>query len=211
MLDFCGWSNAPPLTNRKQVLWTRNSGETLSDNSGPEKDHTTDSEEGWYVYVPLDAQPDGVAILQSELLGPIQPQYCFGFFYHIFTAEWEVAPKLTVLYQSVQLGSPILLGNISSSFRDRWQQFNVTVTGLPMGRFQLKTFEGQSSEADVAIDDITLKPGACGTTQPTVVVPTLPTTPEPFYESEWDCNFEWPCKWHLDENGWTITNWNQSE
>ena len=57
-------------------------------------------------------------------------------------------------------------------------------------RFQLRTLLGQTSKADVAIDDITIKPGACGQTVSTV---QPSTTPEPASEKQWDCDFEKTC------------------
>ena len=193
------------------MLWTRNSGQTDSDDSGPERDHTTETEDGWYVYVPLDAQSDGVAILQSEPLGPYPTEYCFGFYYHIYD-DWNTAPKLTVQFNSPSLTSGSkFLGNISSSDLDDWKQFNVTVKGLPQGRFVLETYEGHTSKADVAVDDIYIKPGACGHTTQTTTTAS-PTTPEPAAYKIYDCDFDHGnCKWHIGTKGWTITSWATSK
>ena len=149
------------------MLWTRNSGQTLSDDSGPIRDHTTGREDGWYVFVPLDAQSDGVAILQSELLGPFTTPHCFGFYYHIYDEdndEDDIIPKLSVQYvETSKHGKPVtIMSNISSSDLDKWQQFSITVNNFAQGLFQLVTVEGRTSEADVAIDDISIKQGACG-------------------------------------------------
>ena len=170
-------------------MWLRNSGETESDGSGPERDHTTDSENGWYLYVPEDAQSNGVAVLQSELLGPYSSQMCFSFYYHIMSETYRTAPKLTVQYVSPQItGGVKFLGNVSSKYLNRWLNFNVTLPNLPLGRFQLKTIKGQLSEADVAIDDITIKYGSCA--QPVTTAPPTQTTMEPVSAMQWDCNFE---------------------
>lgn len=205
--DFCGWSNVPPITNKKQVLWTRNSGETDSDDSGPERDHTTNSDQGWYVYVPLDAQSDGVAVLRSEPLGPLTTA-CFGFYYHIYD-DWDVAPKLSVLYQPNTGAQATVLGTLHSSDLDQWRLFNVTVNNLPAGRFQLQTFLGQSSAADVAVDDISIRPGACSNLRPTTTTP-LPVTAEPQSAKQWDCTWESPCNWMVG-NGWSKSSWTMSK
>ena len=208
--DFCGWSNAPPAKNTKQVLWTRNTGETESENSGPERDHTTETEDGWYIYVPEDAQSDGVAVLQSELLGPYTGQVCFSFYYNIQSETRAVSPKLTVLYVSPEFSQTLLNKSISSHTNSVWNIYNVSLINLPQGRFQLKTILGQVSKADVAIDDISIKPGLCGqsVSTPTPIV----STPEPVSATQWDCNFETTsCKWKVNGTGWVKASWNNSK
>ena len=212
MLDFCGYSNAPPTNNTKSVLWLRNTGLTDSDSSGPDRDHTTDTDDGWYVYVPLDAQSSGVAILQSELLGPFDGTICFSFYYHILSETFSMTTKLLVQYMSPYVPIPFLVANLSSSHMDRWIMYNKTFTNLPQGRFQFKTFQGQTSRADVALDDISVKVGSCGQSSTTTQNP-LSTTPEPKNQMQWDCNFEsTPCKWKVTSGtGLTVSSWATSK
>ena len=209
MLDFCGWRNVWLSNKNKQILWTRNSGVTESDNSGPLEDHTTKTDEGWYVYVPEDAQSDGVAVLQSEPLGPYTGQICFSFYYHIKSENQLTSPKLTVTYTSPQLIREKF--NISSHVYDSWNSFNVTLgPNVPRGSFRLTTIVGQRSRADVAVDDISIKAGPCG--QSTSVGPPTMPTPEPVSAKQWDCNFENPsCKWSNNGTGWKKTTWANSK
>ena len=89
-------------------------------------------------------------------------------------------------------------------------QADSSMPSIPQGRFQLLTIKGDESDADVAIDDITIKQGACGTAVSTTVRPAVPTTPEPQSERQWDCNFETErCYWVVDGTGWTKSAWSK--
>lgn len=207
---MCGWFNAQPPTNQTQVLWLRNSGMSTSGYSSPKVDHTTGTTDGWYVFVPIDAQSDGVAVLQSELLGPSDTTVCFGFWYHIlddYRQTLNKALKLRVVYLNAADNTVTELKNISTTTQEEWQPFNVSLPKLPTGRFQLRTFEGQVSRADVAIDDIFLKSGSCDAVTSTTQSPPTTTTPEPKSEKEWDCDFEAnPSQWEAS-GGWRKTYW----
>ena len=216
-LDFCGRTNAPPPLNGKQVLWLRNSGQSDPGMSGPVRDHTSDSPNGWYIYVPIDAQDEGTALLQSETLRPYNTPMCLGFYYHIHTQSQSIGSdlKLLVAYSSPFASRILYLANLTSSSLNKWEQFALTISNLPAGRFMLITPMGSIAKAVVAVDDITLKPGPCGQTLTTVsMTPKTPTTPEPQSESQWDCNFETErCNWVLDGNppGWDKSSWLMSK
>jgi hypothetical protein len=207
ILDFCGWTNVPPKTNRNGVLWTRNSGKTESDNSGLLSDHTTGTADGWYVYVPLDSQSNGVAILQSELLS-YGPTVCLRFFYHMLVENNIFAPKLKVMYSAPGVPTPVVVTIIVDHRFNRWSNFNKTLTNMPQNfRFMLQTFEGNISRADVAVDDIQVKAGTCDQAFVTTSSPVITTQVVPVGERQWDCNFEGPnCNWNIDIN-WNKTWW----
>ena len=116
-----------------------------------------------------------------------------------------MSPKLNVTYWSPQ--SQLPLGTVSNMLGSTWSHFYIDLNNLRQGRFQLKTILGQTSRADVAIDDITIRPGACDQTVTTVS--TTVTTPEPAVEKQWDCDFEKACKW-VNGTGWGKAGWANS-
>jgi len=206
MSDFCGWTNVPPSTNRKSVLWTRNSGKTESENSGPLADHTTGTAEGWYVYVPLDSQSNGVGLLQSEILN-YGPTVCLKFFYHMLAENNVYTPNLMVLYTLPGQTSLKWVANLTTTKYDQWNSFDVTLNGMPTNfRFVLRTVEGNISRADVAVDDIQVKAGQCDVAFATTPATSAVTTLKPVTERQWDCDFETNCNWDKDIS-WNRTWW----
>jgi hypothetical protein len=199
------------MTNRKRVLWTRNSGRTESIYSGPKYDHTTCTDEGWYVYVPIDSQSDGVAILQSEIIR-YGSTVCLKFFYNILD-EYSInfTPKLTVGYLAPDNLTPIWKFNISDNRHDIWNNFSATFTGMPENyKFLLKTIEGNISRADVAVDDIQVMSGSCEPAFTTTPNSIKTTTLEPISEKLYDCDFESKCNWIIDSN-WNTSRWEPSK
>ena len=140
------------------------------------------------------------------MLGPFY-DICFSFYYHILSETFSMTTKLLVQYVTLYT-NPITIANLSSSHLDKWILFNKTLTDLPRGRFQFKTFQGQSSRADVALDDISVRVGPCGQSITTTQNP-LSTTPEPKNQMQWDCNFETTtCKWKVTSGtGLTVSSW----
>ena len=207
---MCGWSNAPPTPNKTQVLWLRNSGVTTSIYSSPQVDHTTGTADGWYAFVPIDVQSDGVALLQSEVLGPFIAPVCFGFWYHIlddYRESLNKALELRVVYSDILSNNTLIeLMNITTTTQTEWQPFNMTLNKLPRGRFQLMTFEGQAARADVAIDDIFVRNGRCDGMTSTTQTKPMTSTPEPESEKQWDCDFESSCLWSAT-GPWRKTYW----
>lgn len=219
MLDFCGWTNVAPADGQKQVFWVRNQGETKTGmGAGPRVDHTTNSADGWYIYVPLSVQDKGVAVLQSELL-TTTGTVCFGFYYNLVEPYNGPDPapgqyKIRVTYRSPN--QTMEVGNCTNVDTEEWLKFEATLNNLPKGQFVIETYQMGSGDlvsySNVALDDISLKKGACDSAVSTTQTTVGPTTPEPQSEAQWDCDFESiTCpKWSIDKGGWTRTSWNMS-
>src|SRR5581483_7926462 len=130
---MCGYYNSPPTNKtQRQVLWLRNSGKTSTRRiSGPITDHTTGTIDGWYVFVPLDSQFDGMATLKSETFNFGEtPRACVTFWYHIYSRfVKQPLPKLQVL---IEEGNDHMtqysVATINASTTDGWQQYKATIT-----------------------------------------------------------------------------------
>ena len=110
-------------------------------------------------------------MLQSQIVGPYTSPVCFGFWHYIYTEDNAIYDKLIVSYTAPSSGKQNKLGTVKDSSIKAWQYFNVTVQNIPKGRFQLQTIQQRFGKADVAIDDIAITQGGCGSS-----VPTIPST-----------------------------------
>ncbi|KAH9500038.1 hypothetical protein Btru_076221 [Bulinus truncatus] len=85
-VDLCGWSD--DLTD--QFDWSRNKGDTPTANTGPMFDHTTNSSEGYYLFIESSApQKNGS---YARFLSPFYKteslrNKCLQFYYHMFGDE----------------------------------------------------------------------------------------------------------------------------
>ena len=124
---MCGYYNSPPTNKtQRQVLWLRNSGKTSTKRiSGPITDHTTGTIDGWYAFVPLDSQFDGVATLRSEIYnfrGKDNIVICISFWYHILSNTTNSkTPKLQISRESVDHKTIIIEANLTANANDGWQ------------------------------------------------------------------------------------------
>ena len=194
-------------------MWLRNTGQTEhSAWTGPDFDHTTLTDEGWYLYVPPAAQSYGEAVLQSEVLSAAAVS-CFRFWYHIILEDYNSnqTVKLGLYYQELlqfeTQGKIVFLANITSFRGNEWHSFNYTITNVESGRIILKTYRSDNRAA-VAIDDLSLEVGsACNSDSQTSTTHTSTphsTTPEPIDQKVWDCDFESACNSWYTTNAWKL-------
>ncbi|KAK7455960.1 hypothetical protein BaRGS_00039408 [Batillaria attramentaria] len=164
--------------------WTRNSGPTLSLNTGPDSDHTTGF--GHYMYIDARGKMAGDhAVLASPIIDWPATQGCLSFWVSMYGNDvgtlrvkavetTGMAISQVLWYRTGQLG----LG---------WKEVSFTVdTNVPI-RLQFEGERGSGTEGDIAIDDVTVTQGPCvvATTVPPALVPTpplpgaLPMGPDP--------------------------------
>ena len=81
-VEFCKtWSTN---STRKQFTWLRHQGKTASVGTGPKNDHTTQSDQGYYVYIEASspaAENDTALLLNSNI--PTNNGFCMSFWYHM--------------------------------------------------------------------------------------------------------------------------------
>lgn len=147
------WNNA----SGDDIDWTRLSGATLSNGTGPSGDHTTGS--GFYVYTEAstsnNGSPDKTANLQSpciDLTG--SSSATLSFWYHMFgtslgTLNVEVADDCSNWSN---------VFGVSGNQGDQWIQANVDLTAHvgAIRTIRFRGVTGSSWSSDIAIDDIEL-------------------------------------------------------
>ncbi|XP_030629325.1 zonadhesin, partial [Chanos chanos] len=157
--DECGWEQLV----QDSFDWTRWSGSTPTDHSGPTGDHTTGS--GHYMYTEGDGVYHGDSARMISPLCQAPGTHCLSFWYHMFGQA--TAMKLSVYL--IEHETYTKIWTKSDNQGDLWHKAEVQVTAE--GPFQV-VFEGRrgtSEFSDVAIDDISLHRGLCSDLLPPVV------------------------------------------
>ncbi|XP_061694563.1 MAM and LDL-receptor class A domain-containing protein 2 isoform X2 [Syngnathoides biaculeatus] len=151
---LCAWTQGAD----EQLDWLSWSGPTDTPNTGPAGDHTTGK--GIYIYIEgshPSAKGD-VAQLKSALLPPaVQQGYCLVFWYHMFGAT---VGSLRVFLLTAESMEKTLVWQKSGNQGDEWRAAQSHVT-LPRVHQVIVEASVEGKAGDIAIDDISLFPGAC--------------------------------------------------
>ncbi|XP_045197098.2 MAM and LDL-receptor class A domain-containing protein 1-like isoform X2 [Mercenaria mercenaria] len=147
---FCNWKQ----DKMDDFDWTRLSGETLTDGTGPDSDHT--SGEGFYVYI--ETPRNDVANNTARLISPQKDsgQYCFSFWYHMYgnhinrlsLSKKEGTDTKELFLKTGDQGKQWILGQIRFVAED---SFQIVIEG------KARNYE-ESWSGDIAVDDIVLFP-----------------------------------------------------
>ena len=193
--DMCGWTNA-----QNGVLddfdWLRNTGGSNSLWTGPSVDATTDSAEGWYMYIDSSSYKrfGEKAWLVSEHFNPQMSNssrfFCVTFYYHMFGSG---IGNLSI-YSQVGKQTPTLRWFKSGNSQDKWftDKFELNEPAEFVVIFE--GTHGSMYRSDIAIDDIGIFPYSCNFPITTTAITTV------FPHLELDCDFENDlCSWTNDE------------
>ncbi|XP_048866511.1 MAM and LDL-receptor class A domain-containing protein 1 isoform X9 [Brienomyrus brachyistius] len=150
----CGWVQAAS----DDLDWQSWTGPSVTANTGPAGDHTTGLGNYLYVESSSPSRVGDVAQLKSPLLPPAGPQgYCITFWYHMFGAT---VGSLRLYLQESQPLQRTLMWKRQGMQSDMWQMTQSHVTLQEVHQVVLEASVGGWA-GDVALDDITLTPGAC--------------------------------------------------
>ncbi|CAF4840990.1 unnamed protein product, partial [Rotaria sp. Silwood1] len=155
--DICGYVHDPS----GNFNWTRYRGQTSSTSTGPPYDHTTFTEEGYYMYIETSAprKPDDIARLISPVF-PASKQYnCLQFYYH----QYGVDIGAFNVYKR-DVGSSLNPLQIFSSQENRFDEWHIMEINLVASKPYTIIFEGvvgKSFLGDIAIDDVLIKERLC--------------------------------------------------
>ncbi|KAK2143369.1 hypothetical protein LSH36_849g01026 [Paralvinella palmiformis] len=174
--DTCGWTNSTDT----DIYWKRHRGPTLTNHTGPNYDHTTANDKGFYMY--MDAS-DGAqwnrALMRSPLYPPTRldvndpksPYYrmCkLRFFYHMYGVH---VYQLILHVQEVVRGcqncgrtySEIWVKNLylgtSRKPANVWERAIVTLPEITRSfRLEFEAIRAIRPYGDIALDDISFSP-----------------------------------------------------
>ncbi|XP_066300036.1 MAM and LDL-receptor class A domain-containing protein 1-like [Branchiostoma lanceolatum] len=185
---LCSWSNAGPITD--QFDWLRNQGGTPSSVTGPAVDHTTNTDQGFYMFTEVSdtslVQGDR-AILWSEHF-PAATDSCFSLWYHMY------GTNVGALYvQKYTQGAFQPVWDIQGQVGNVWQFANISLSSNTEFQITVIGEKGNGYTGDIAVDDLNYQEVSCGA----VPTPAPTTTPGPSQApSSFDCNFETDlCTW----------------
>ncbi|KAH9500040.1 hypothetical protein Btru_076223 [Bulinus truncatus] len=157
-VDLCGWSD--DLTD--QFDWSRNKGETPTANTGPMFDHTTNSSEGYYLFIESSApQKNGS---YARFLSPFYKteslrNKCLEFYYHMLGDE--SVGILEVFLRPKKIPTEALNSDYQIFYKkgnqgDNWIKANVIIpeiTETSQIVFQATT---RGWLSDIGLDDISI-------------------------------------------------------
>ncbi|XP_047225430.1 zonadhesin isoform X3 [Girardinichthys multiradiatus] len=186
--NMCGWQQLI----QDSFDWTRHSGATPSNLTGPHQDHTTGA--GFYMYLEGDdaSHGDSARILSPscQLDGPV----CFYFWYYMYGSASSMALNI----HQLQANKATKIWSAMNNQGPKWSLGKADLNISGTFKFIIEGIRGSTEQSDVAIDDIAITSGSCSEVGPS----------HPF------CNFECSfknslCSWSqmvTDAFDWTWNN-----
>ncbi|EDO47787.1 predicted protein [Nematostella vectensis] len=159
--DTCGWTNP----QGDQFDWTRDNGGTPSLTTGPSTDHTTGTNNGYYMYIETSypRKPGDKAWFLSPTYSKTSGK-CLNFYYHMSGSH---IGSLNIYVKSgLDLGTKVW--NMTGDQGNMWRHGRATVSS-PANAYSIvfEGIRGQSYLGDIAIDDVWMEdtpcppPGSC--------------------------------------------------
>ncbi|XP_050040780.2 apical endosomal glycoprotein-like [Dermacentor andersoni] len=172
--DMCNWHNNKGFSHAQ---WYRHRGRTILSPGGPERDHTKDTSDGYYLLLDSQDQSDIlIGSLQSEALA-LGPVVCFQLYYHMKNGTNAL---LNVTFNDAS-GVPYdQRTTVYATGPAEWTWLSVERDNLPRVFSVVITANAGKFAGDVAIDDIDMRPGKCeGAPDTTTASQSMTTTAVP--------------------------------
>ncbi|KAL4216737.1 hypothetical protein ACF0H5_024460 [Mactra antiquata] len=167
---MCGYKNL--AASKDDFDWTRKRGSTISTSTGPTGDHTT--RHGYYMYIETSSPrvKGDHAMLQSPAFSTSTTQHVT--FYYSAYGSTIGSLKVYVKHGST-LGSPVFTDSTSYT-SSVWHYACVNIPARYVtSHLVFDGVVGTSYHGDIAIDDVTLSTGSCGSHSVSTVNPTVHT------------------------------------
>uniref|UniRef100_A0A3Q2TJU8 Zonadhesin n=1 Tax=Fundulus heteroclitus TaxID=8078 RepID=A0A3Q2TJU8_FUNHE len=167
--------------------WTRHSGSTPTNLTGPNQDHTTG--DGHYIYIEASSVTygDTARLISSECTdtGPL----CLQFWYHMYGSADTMGLNIYLLQNKVAKA----VWQKRNSQGNMWHLAQVDLNATEPFQILFEGRRGSNDLSDVAIDDITLDQGRCSGKKCTSVKVNFQLL---ISVCELDCDFEQDlCQW----------------
>ncbi|XP_035383985.1 uncharacterized protein wu:fb63a08 [Electrophorus electricus] len=151
----CGWEQLI----QDSFNWTRWSGPTPSEYTGPTSDHTTGR--GFYIYTEGDGVYRGdSARMMSPVCHSSGPQ-CISFWYHMYGA---LGIALNI-YQ-LEINHATKIWSRANNHGDQWHHAQIQINSGGPFQVIVEGIRGVDARSDVGLDDVTVTRGLCPKPQP---------------------------------------------
>ncbi|XP_027875279.1 zonadhesin isoform X2 [Xiphophorus couchianus] len=179
--SICGWEQLI----QDSFDWTRHSGSTPSNFTGPNQDHTTGA--GYYMYLEGDdvTHGDSARLLSQscQLDGPI----CFHFWYYMLGS----ATSMVLNVYQLQGNKATKVWGIIDNKGSEWQLGKADLKISGPFKLIIEGIRGSTAQSDLAIDDIAITSGSCLDAFPNVTGTALPfRTTKSHQICNFDCSFQ---------------------
>ncbi|TWW73586.1 LDL-receptor class A domain-containing protein 2 Skeletal organic matrix MAM and [Takifugu flavidus] len=160
-INMCSWSNVGGVDEED---WLRGRGDQPNLNTGPSIDHTTNSSQGYYLYVDSSVGEWGDrTFLVSDVFHPSTRGHCLTFWYHM---SGNHVGTLRVFLNDRKMHAT---GNEEGTLKwmesgnkgDKWQEASVHIKHDEAFWFVFVYQRGMTPWGAIALDDISVLPGGC--------------------------------------------------
>ncbi|XP_018531715.2 MAM and LDL-receptor class A domain-containing protein 1 [Lates calcarifer] len=160
--NMCSWSNLGVGVD--QGDWLRGRGASPNPNTGPSVDHTTNSTQGYYLYVDSSVGEWGsTSFLVSDVFQPSTRGHCLTFWYHMYGSNVGTV-RVYINDRKMHTGGTeegILKWIETGNKGDKWHMANVSIKHEEAFWFVFVYQRGENGGGDVALDDITISHEGC--------------------------------------------------
>ncbi|XP_035221345.1 MAM and LDL-receptor class A domain-containing protein 2-like [Stegodyphus dumicola] len=153
--SFCGWNS----TYKGSIGWIRSQGNGNWSDAKPRTDHTTNSELGYFIYLPYKRRGN-IARLES----PIYRNYgdvCVKFWYNMYGNDIGTLAVYQRTNQETRLENLKSLWKRSGDHAGVWKLGRATMESLPAFYIAFEAETGVGPLGYIALDDIYLTHGVC--------------------------------------------------
>ncbi|XP_073705829.1 MAM and LDL-receptor class A domain-containing protein 1 isoform X2 [Garra rufa] len=149
--DECGWEQLI----QDSFDWTRWSGSTPSDFTGPAGDHTTGS--GYYMYIEGDSVVHGDS---ARIMSPVchsSGKQCLSFWFHMYGMANAMSLNLYIFENN----RAVKVWSRANNQGNSWYKGQVEIHPQQPFQIIIEAIRGSDPRSDVSIDDVAIMYGAC--------------------------------------------------